>query len=538
MNFSKSAILRESTKWWIVGAFLLIGTIFLVSRSSSDTTPVTTVSAPNNSDAKALQEQKPASAVIATQSTSADSTKPLVCDAAGCPECFQKIESGPNSNFAAFDPFLVAAAGESKPDEEADELKQNRDNLKAAFEEAAPASTKKASKSGTSADKKDTKNLLHFIEKVPTESDEWKKLSVEEKVARYLKMNVIFEPSDLTLVELAELLGDVLDVEVTIDKVALEEASYDTSTRHWIKSKRPRPLKFILSEAFRPHSVAYIVKYDSLVLTSVAKQVEEMVTKVYPVVDLVTPSPSDENEMSEPDFESLINLIQTTVQPKTWKEVSGDDNGGTIDRYHTTRLLVVRNSGEVHDELQDLLALLRAVKPAPAPQAQKVADVAPEQPDKIVRKIYYIAFEPQFGISGAKARIQGVLGAAGGAGFFCISPERTNVRAPALVASDHTPTHNAQLNSGGRPQNANAENGSTTASTPAEVILTTAQMKERMESLLEIIPTTIDPQSWNLGDKSIKIMENRLIVINSSATQIEIEKFLRGLKVVTRVETW
>ena len=63
-------------------------------------------------------------------------------------------------------------------------------------------------------------------------------------------------------------------------------------------------------------------------------------------------------------------------------------------------------------------------------------------------------------------------------------------------------------------------------------------MKARMDSLVDLIPSTVDPAHWDKEKTTISNMENRLIVINTVASQIEIEKLLRGLKVLSRVEAW
>lgn len=552
-------ILLTSIKGACVTLVIVLGLVVMVTRDGSrdDAGKVATTSPPRTAASESMTSSTVAPSGPAARSidhrsvtnTAAVASMPpnVICDSE---ECFQALDPTPATAapaaFGGFDPSLLASTGE---EQHAAQLEQDREGLKAAIHEAAPVSKQKPAADIFDVEpevKKETKPLLVFVDKDPATSEDWTTLNLEQRVTRYLNTRVTCDTTKLFLDELAARLGEVIHVEVSLDAAALEEAQYDNSTNLVIKSKRPRPLRAVLRETLGRHSLSYVTLNDALVITSVARQKETMVTVVYAAADLVVPTQVDE-EHPQSDFESLINLIQTTVQPKSWKDVSGDENGGTIDRHENNLTLVVRNTPEVHEEVNELFTKLRAVDVKGKPDAVRNADAAPEQPDKIVRRIYYIAFEPQYSGSSTRTRVPAVSGAAGvsgaadGGGFFCISPERTHARAPALVASDHAPTHNAQINTGDRPQNANTPQGSATPASPFDLsptTLTTAQMKERMDSLLEIIPTTIDPQSWNLGDKSIKTMENRLIIINSVAAQIEIEKFLRGLKVLNRVEAW
>ena len=61
--------------------------------------------------------------------------------------------------------------------------------------------------------------------------------------------------------------------------------------------------------------------------------------------------------MQMPDHgEQLVELIQTVIRPETW-----DINGGTgtIYYWYPGRALVIRQMGEVHDEIADVLGQLR-----------------------------------------------------------------------------------------------------------------------------------------------------------------------------------
>ncbi len=59
------------------------------------------------------------------------------------------------------------------------------------------------------------------------------------------------------------------------------------------------------------------------------------------------------------DFDSLIDLIVTTIQPTTWDEVGGP---GSIREFPTNLSLVISQTQEVHEEIADLLEQLRRMQ--------------------------------------------------------------------------------------------------------------------------------------------------------------------------------
>jgi general secretion pathway protein D len=62
---------------------------------------------------------------------------------------------------------------------------------------------------------------------------------------------------------------------------------------------------------------------------------------------------------SKPDFDSLTELITSTIAPQTWQEVGGP---GAISGYENNLSLVVSQTQEVHEQLADLLEQLRRLQ--------------------------------------------------------------------------------------------------------------------------------------------------------------------------------
>jgi general secretion pathway protein D len=59
------------------------------------------------------------------------------------------------------------------------------------------------------------------------------------------------------------------------------------------------------------------------------------------------------------DFDSLIELITTTIKPDSWEDVGG---AGTISEFRSNLSLVVSQTQQVHEEIRDLLDQLRRLQ--------------------------------------------------------------------------------------------------------------------------------------------------------------------------------
>ncbi|HZZ30306.1 MAG TPA: hypothetical protein VFE46_20070 [Pirellulales bacterium] len=62
---------------------------------------------------------------------------------------------------------------------------------------------------------------------------------------------------------------------------------------------------------------------------------------------------------AQADFDTLIDLITSTIAPQSWSEMGGP---GTIQGYDTNLSLVVSQTQEVHEQIADLLAQLRKLE--------------------------------------------------------------------------------------------------------------------------------------------------------------------------------
>ncbi len=97
-------------------------------------------------------------------------------------------------------------------------------------------------------------------------------------------------------------------------------------------------------------------------------QTSEVISKTYNVADLVIPVPnlalSDvsnklPNDAIAPDFDTLKDLVTSTVAPDTWQTVGGR---GRVEPYDTNLSLVVTQTAEVHEQIAELLQQLRKLQ--------------------------------------------------------------------------------------------------------------------------------------------------------------------------------
>lgn len=94
-------------------------------------------------------------------------------------------------------------------------------------------------------------------------------------------------------------------------------------------------------------------------------------TVTYNVADLVTPvSPliikadgsrdrTTEAGGDQPDFDGLMDLIESTVKPETWEVVGGP---GTIRSFEPNLCIIVTQTQDVHEEITSLLEQLRRLQ--------------------------------------------------------------------------------------------------------------------------------------------------------------------------------
>ena len=159
-----------------------------------------------------------------------------------------------------------------------------------------------------------------------------------------------------------------------IDAEALKDRDDDRIT---IKVKDVS-LRTVLKLVLNPRDLGCVYRDGVIVVTTRTRLAASTVTRVYDIRDLMFqlqdfPGPKFEldykqsgldtsilNQFEDPKggfpADTLVDLIKTTVQPRSW------DESGEVSITTLTGLLVVSQSRAVHDELARFLDLLRQYK--------------------------------------------------------------------------------------------------------------------------------------------------------------------------------
>ncbi|NQT39123.1 MAG: hypothetical protein HQ581_16610 [Planctomycetes bacterium] len=128
--------------------------------------------------------------------------------------------------------------------------------------------------------------------------------------------------------------------------------------------------------------LTWVIDKDVLLITTREREGSFMLTtKVHEVADLVMRR--DEQDRTVADYDSLENLITTTVRLESWEDVGGP---GTMrhQRYRNAETLAVRQTARIHEEIEKLLADIRAV--AAAQDGQPTAAEKLSRNEKAIRR--------------------------------------------------------------------------------------------------------------------------------------------------------
>jgi hypothetical protein len=173
------------------------------------------------------------------------------------------------------------------------------------------------------------------------------------------------QPADFEFIEtpldkVVEKLRAKYGIEIHLDSRALEESGVAEGTQITHRFKY-FTLRSALNVLLQNLELTSLVKGGTLLITtnSAAETINEII--IYPVEDLILPPESlrEPGRRYREDYDRLVETIRCAIAPSSW----GDgNNSDAIRAYEGT--LVVRSSQDVHAEIADLLAKLRAARDA------------------------------------------------------------------------------------------------------------------------------------------------------------------------------
>ncbi len=175
---------------------------------------------------------------------------------------------------------------------------------------------------------------------------------------------------DVPLHDVIHELRQGLHINVRLDSAALAEEGIATDFPMTVHFDNVL-LEVALQYSLQPLALTAFVDRNILVVTTVAKAQEYLVTRVYPVYDLVVFQTPDGERME--DYESLIRVLEEQTSGP-WQEYAGE--GGTVTELPNAGALVIRQSWKVHREVAGLLTALRKAK-----HIQQLPDIPVVIPD-------------------------------------------------------------------------------------------------------------------------------------------------------------
>jgi general secretion pathway protein D len=219
----------------------------------------------------------------------------------------------------------------------------------------------------------------------------------EVRLEQTLGTHVTLDFKETPLVEVANWFSRKLGVPVLLDSRSLNDAGIDHSLPVTFKVEfitARAALKLLLDQ----NDMICLEQDGYLLITTQDKADTMLLTRVYPVGDLlragdgsglgstragiVSGSTTNGNTFAgaysasgqparypastpqpaaklAPDFDSLIEVITSTVTPQTWDEVGGP---GSISPLNAADCIVISQTREIHDQVLELLRALRAAK--------------------------------------------------------------------------------------------------------------------------------------------------------------------------------
>jgi hypothetical protein len=178
----------------------------------------------------------------------------------------------------------------------------------------------------------------------------------ERAIIRALNAPITIDLKDgATFQNVIDYLQEKMGVTIIVDKQALDEAmvTYETP----VKLNLPKvATKTVLKKLLADFNLTYVVKDEAIQITTVERARDMLTTRIYYLGDLaavVNPNlpPYITQYQTALNLKSIIDLIQSTIEPKSW-----DINGGpgTIVFNPATMSLIVKQSAEIHYSLGGL----------------------------------------------------------------------------------------------------------------------------------------------------------------------------------------
>jgi hypothetical protein len=200
----------------------------------------------------------------------------------------------------------------------------------------------------------DSRNMTFpkdWVEKSKKRSEGIKMTAKEQAILKVLSSPMEAEFNNATFGDVIDYLRKKLKVDITVDKRALTELNISESDTT-ISLKMRSSVRTILKRLLADLNMTYVVKDETILITSQARAKEMTTTRTYYLGDLVAVldvrlDPVTSYLLMAQRANQLINMITSSIDPQSWK-VNNPDAVGTIVFDPRTMAVVVKQTAEVH----------------------------------------------------------------------------------------------------------------------------------------------------------------------------------------------
>ena len=179
----------------------------------------------------------------------------------------------------------------------------------------------------------------------------------EEAILQALEEKTQLDFVETPLTDVIAFFEDAHQVEIEIDQRALGDVGIGTDSPI-TKTLKGVTFRSALNLLLRDLDLAWTIKDEVLLITTHEAAEQMLLTRIYDVADLVTfHTPGGQ---AGQDFDSLIEAIRSNVEPQNWDAVGGPGAITPLE-YRGAKVVVVRQTFQIHEQIRRLLKGLRAV---------------------------------------------------------------------------------------------------------------------------------------------------------------------------------
>lgn len=179
----------------------------------------------------------------------------------------------------------------------------------------------------------------------------------EQQLLQALEQPVTLTLNQLPFAQVIQDLSDRLGEPILMDKASLQIAQIDTNMPVTL-NLREVSLRTALRKILQDQGLTYIIRNETIEVTTPEKASQTLVTQVYYLGDLVrgtttTFNPFIDQALAIENARLIADTITNSVDPLSWE---GQGGIGSVRFHAPTLSLIVRQTAEVHSVLQGKFA--------------------------------------------------------------------------------------------------------------------------------------------------------------------------------------